>query len=384
MAASANNERDEVRELIERSLRQQGFRIKGNRVVLPSLIDKESARDLHQLSVAHRVEAARPRLARYESRLIERIASGNDLDPRQISPRLIEVDPDSEDELLFRYASLHWSIPTSSGYGRRLRFLVEDEQNGKLIGLFGLCDPVFSVAARDAWIGWDFQSRQRRLRHVMEAFILGAVPPYSMLLAGKLVAMLCSSDEVRNAFRRKYGQGKSLISENEADGRLALIATTSALGRSSIYSRVRFDNRLLMHSVGYTSGWGEFHFSNGAYSRLREFAERHCDKTAKNKSWGAGFRNRREVVRRVLAKIGLSDQYMNHGIRRELFVVPLAKNSREFLRGEHVRLLWYHQTVASLASYFRERWLLPRASRNTDYRLFRNQEYRLWPNGSER
>jgi hypothetical protein len=28
-----------------------------------------------------------------------------------------------------------------------LRFLVEDAHNGKRIGLFGLCDPVFSVAA---------------------------------------------------------------------------------------------------------------------------------------------------------------------------------------------------------------------------------------------
>jgi hypothetical protein len=71
----------------------------------------------------------------------------------KVAPRLVEVLRDSDDELLFRYASLHWSIPTSSGYGRRLRFLVEDAHNGKLIGLFGLCDPVFSVAARDAWWG---------------------------------------------------------------------------------------------------------------------------------------------------------------------------------------------------------------------------------------
>ena len=120
-----------------------------------------------------------------------------------------------------------------------MRFLVEDAHNGKLIGLFGLCDPVFSVAARDAWIGWDLNARKARLRNVLEAFILGAVPPYSMLLGGKLVAMLCASDEVRRAFQRKYGEGTSLITGAPADGRLALIATTSALGRSSIYNRLR-------------------------------------------------------------------------------------------------------------------------------------------------
>ena len=40
-----------------------------------------------------------------------------------------------------------------------------------------------------------------RLRNVMDAFVLGAVPPYRELLCGKLVAMLAASDEVRDAFR---------------------------------------------------------------------------------------------------------------------------------------------------------------------------------------
>ena len=256
--------------------------------------------------------------------------------------------------------------------------MIEDASNGKLIGLFGLCDPVFSVAARDVWIGWDFKSRKTRLRNVMEAFILGSVPPYSMLLGGKLVAMLCGSDEVRRAFRRKYGKRESLINNAAADARLAMIATTSALGRSSIYNRLRYRDRLLMTSVGYTNGWGEFQFSNGAYSQLRDYAEKYCDKTAKHEAWGTGFRNRREVVRRVLANIGLSGKLMNHGIRRELFLMPLAKNSREFLRGAQQRLLWFRQPADDLAAYFRDRWLIPRAERNREFAEYSNEAFRLW------
>jgi hypothetical protein len=330
------------------------------------------------LSVRHRIEEAQPHLGRYENRLLQRIASGREIDSAKVAPRLVEVLPDSEDELLFRYASLHGSIPTSSGYGRRLRFLVVDEHNGKLIGLFGLCDPVFSVAARDAWIGWDIEGRKERLRNVMEAFILGSVPPYSMILGGKLIAMLCGSDEVRRAFQRNYGQGESLINNSVADGRLGLIATTSALGRSSIYNRLRYGDRLLMLPVGYTSGWGEFQFSNGAYSQLRGYAEKYCDKTAKHESWGTGFRNRREVIRRVLAHVGLSGNLMNHGIRRELFVMPLAKNAREFLRGEHQRLLWFHQRASDLAAFFRDRWLIPRAERTQEFMGYSNESFRLW------
>jgi hypothetical protein len=378
MAKPSKKEQAELKELIESSLRRQGFRFHNERIVGPRTLNKKTLRRLHRLSVQHRIEEAEPRLFRHEDKLIRRIASGHEIEPDRVSPRLVEVLPDSEDELLFRYGSLHWSIPTSSGYGRRLRFLVEDEQNDKLIGLFGLCDPVFSVAARDAWVGWDFQCRKQRLRHVMEAFILGAVPPYSTLLAGKLIAMLCGSDKVRETFQRKYGRGESTISHDKADGRLAMIATTSALGRSSIYNRLRFRDRLLMIPIGFTSGWGEFHFSNGAYSKLRDFAENYCKKTAKHASWGTGFRNRREVVRRVLAQLGLSDQLMNHGICRELFVMPLAKNTREFLGGEHQRLHWFHQPADELMQYFRERWLLPRAKRDSTFRRFESDSFRLW------
>src|SRR5262245_18143944 len=238
MEKPSRKERARLRQVIEDSLRRQGFRVQEDEIILSKKVKKQKLRRLHRLSVQHRIEEAQPRLGRFEDRLLARIASGYEIEPSKVSPRLVEVLPDSEDELLFRYASLHWSIPTSSGYGRRLRFLVVDAHNAKLIGLFGLCDPVFSVAARDAWVGWDMKARKARLRNVMEAFILGAVPPYSMLLGGKLVAMLCASDEVRRAFHRKYGEGQSLIASSSADGRLAMIATTSALGRSSIYNRL--------------------------------------------------------------------------------------------------------------------------------------------------
>jgi hypothetical protein len=288
------------------------------------------------------------------------------------------VLPDSQDELLFRYVSLHWSIPVSSGYGRRLRFLVIDEQNEKLVGLIGLGDPVFSLSAREEWIGWDREARRERLNHVVEAFVLGAVPPYSSLLCGKLVAMLAASDEVRLAFKKKYENQQSLISGRKLDGRLALITTTSALGRSSVYNRLRYRDRLLYRSVGFTRGCGEFHFSDGLYGAISKYAERYCEPTAKLENWGTGFRNRREVVRKCLAKVGLSTAWLYHGIQREIFVVPLARNAREFLRGEQSRLKWYDDCARDLFSWFRERWLLPRAARDERYREFVPSSYRLW------
>lgn len=321
---------------------------------------------------------AKEGLFRKEKALLQHFANGTEVIPSKISPLLVEVRPDSQEELLFRYSGLHWSIPVSSGYGRRLRFLVLDEQNGKLIGLIGLGDPVYSLGPRDEWIGWSLAERKKRLRNVMDAFVLGAVPPYSFLLFGKLVAMLAASHTVRHAFKRKYGGIRSVIKGKAHDGRLSLITTTSALGRSSVYNRLRLRGRLLYQSVGFTKGSGEFHFSNGLYGMLTEFAEANCEPTAKQEKWGTGFRNRREVIRKCLVALGLSSQWSYHGIGREVFVVPLARNTREFLRGHHSRLLWHHQSEAQLFDYFRERWMEPRAAWDKRFQSWRREQWAVW------
>src|SRR5712691_11716419 len=186
------------------SLKEQGFSVGSDGLIRPGGWDKQAIRQLHAQALHARIERAREGLERHEARLVGYIADGRDLDPNTIAPVLREVQPNSEDELLFRYARLHWSVPISAGYGRRLRFLVFDRQNGKLMGLFGLGDPVFAIGPRDRWIGWDREMRLERLRFIMEAFVVGAVPPYSQLLCGKLVAMLLASREVARAFKRKY------------------------------------------------------------------------------------------------------------------------------------------------------------------------------------
>jgi hypothetical protein len=318
-------------------------------------------------------------LRRREDHLLLRIANGSEVDVAAIRPRLIRVRADSDDELLFRYLRLHWSIPVSAGYGRRLRFLVVDDHNDKVIGLIGLGDPVYGLGPRDAWIGWNGEQKKNRLKCVMDAFVLGAVPPYSDLLCGKLVAMLVASDQVRGAFNRKYGGRSSRIAQERLDGRLALVTTTSALGRSSVYNRIKFNGESLFISLGFTKGSGEFHFSNGVYSDLWKYATRWCASTGKHEKWGDGFRNRREMIRCCLAKIGLSRELVYHGVQREIFVVPTAVNSRAFLCGRDDRLRWRTASVDELFEGFRNRWLLPRADRDQRYRSFERESYRLWP-----
>lgn len=366
-----------MRAAVVESLVQQGFSVRGGRIETPNVTSKEALRELHREAVEHQRSKSRAGLYRHEGRLVQLIADGCELRPANVRPRLVAVAPDSEEELVFRWTRLHWSIPTSAGYGRRLRFLVMDEAHGRLMGVIGLADPVFSLGGRDRWVGWDRAARSERLHQVMDAFVLGAVPPYNQLLAGKLVALLATSVEVQDAYRERYCGSASLISGRRRLEPLAMVTTASALGRSSVYNRLRLADRPVAVSVGYTVGSGDFQFANGLYDGLSAYARAHCAATAKHSRWGTGFRNRREVVKKALQHLGLGEALLYHGVQREVFVFPIGENTAPALaRGEKLRP--YRDTVADISNFWKERWMAPRAVRDPRYKSFRRESWRLW------
>jgi hypothetical protein len=173
------------------------------------VLTKQKIRDLHAAQRLEVLEQNRSFIEVHGSELADHFASGRQIDPTLIDPELVEVKPASLESRLFRFACLLWSVPVSQGFGRRIRFLVRDRHNGCLIGLFALGDPVFNLSARDNWVGWTHEDRSDRLAHVMDAYVVGAVPPYSQLIGGKLVAALMASTKVKQVYERKYlGDGE--------------------------------------------------------------------------------------------------------------------------------------------------------------------------------
>ena len=369
-----------LRNQVIKLLVSQGFEVKDNKILLPENYDKRHLRRLHKIAVQHKRQRAKKYLERYEKNFLNWIADGNEICIKNIHPQLIEVSSYTFEEKLFRYITLHWSIPVSSGYGRRLRFLILDRFNGKVIGVLGLGDPVFGLKARDEWIGWDVPTRKSRLKYVMDAFVLGAIPPYSYLLFGKFVALIVASREVRECFIKKYAGRPSFIKNEIHSGHLALITTSSAFGRSSLYNRITYKGQKVYYRLGFTRGSGEFHFSNGIYHSLFELVQKNSKPTAKQKKWGTGYRNRREVVQKALKILGLKADMLYHGVQREVYAVPLAQNSISFLNGEAQELKYYNWSISELFDWFKERWLLKRAQWDTKYKKFKRDEYSLWMN----
>ena len=314
-------------------------------------------------------------MRRLERRALPFFASGAEVSPRELNPRIELVATPLQTDI-FRYACLLWSIPVSSGYGRRMRFLVFDESNEKLIGVLALADPVYCLAVRDNWIGWDEQAKRRRLWHVMDAYVLGAVPPYNYLLGGKLVSLLATSNEIREHFVARYEGRASGILGIVRDPHLVLLTTTAAMGRSSMLNRVKREGQTIWQSIGMTLGWGHFHLGNGHFEAMAEFMREEAPEVFATYKFGGGPSWKLRVIRACLRELDIPSTALQHGIRREAFAAPLSSNWREFLMGQCDMPDFSDHSVQDLTSFFQDRWLLARAERDVRYKDVTHEDIR--------
>lgn len=364
---------EELRQLVIAELELAGFTVDENGNLNPpdnQEVDKETLRELHdparQIELERRQEWLRKNLPRY----LPFFADGKEIEPEQIKPSLVEVNKKWQHEL-FRVARLTWSLPYSKGFGRRLRFLVMDEYNDKLIGILALQSPPLSFPARDSLFDYPKGRKVEFVNQTMDIHTLGALPPYSHLLGGKLVAMAAVSSEVREAYRRKY-QGRVTEMEGRVlPAHLVALTTTSAFGRSSLYNRLTYNDELLAQPIGYTEGYGSFHLLH-LYPLFREFLESQGIST--RGGFGTGPRRKWQTMVRALERLGFSADLLKHGVKREVFLFPLASNVKDYMEGRVGEPIYFDRPFTKLATYWRERWLLGRVERVDGWREWRRGE----------
>ena len=333
--------------------------------------DKDLIRRLHGPQRADRLSVNSDFVAHHAPRLLPYFASGRDLEPAAIQPVLERVYAGTWQADLFRLATLTWSVPVSNGFGRRLRYVIWDAHNDKLLGVLAIGDPVFNLSVRDAFIGWSADDRRERLVNVMDAYVLGALPPYNSRLGGKMVACLLRSRQVYNEFTRTYGNRTGIISGKAKNPRLLAVTTSSSMGRSSVYNRLNLGGVRYFEPVGYTRGWGHFHISDDLFLELRDYLRSTGHGYADQHRFGQGPNWRLRTTRAALKALGFREDLLRHGIQREVFVCKLASNAATILcngRGRpDISTVLSAEQVADLAL---ERWILPRARRRPDYRVW--------------
>ncbi len=305
-------------------------------------------------------------------------ASGSEIDPARIRPELELIESGKWQSALFRLAALTWAVPVSHGFGRRLRYLVWDRSNDKLIGLMAIGDPVFNLSVRDKLIGWDSHARGERLVNIMDAYVLGALPPYNMLLGGKLVAALIRSRDVYDDFAKAYGNTTGIISKKEKKARLLAVTTSSSLGRSSVYNRVKLDGKEYLKPIGYTGGWGHFHIPDELFSDLRAYLRQIGHSYADLHRFGEGPNWRLRTTRAALSALGFKSDMLRHGIQREVFICELASNALALMRkGKGRPNLTSLLSASDVAALAVKRWMVPRSETRPEYRQWQATDLKM-------
>ncbi|PKP85870.1 MAG: hypothetical protein CVT80_00045 [Alphaproteobacteria bacterium HGW-Alphaproteobacteria-2] len=360
-------------------LRQLGFtKDEAGELVLPG-VGKDMIRRMHRGQRRERLAAAQPFLARALERALPSFADGAEIDPAKIRLRLRLIKSGTPESDLFRVATLTWSVPVSAGFGRRMRYLVWDEVHDRLAGVIALGDPVYNLSVRDSLIGWNVEDRAKRLVGILDAYVLGAVPPYNFLLGGKAIACLIRSRDVYDDFRRLYGQSVGVISRQAKQAHLVAVTTTSSMGRSSVYNRLRLEGTSYFERIGFTEGWGHFHITDTLFLRMRDFLRDRDHRYADMHKFGEGPNWRLRTIRAALSALDFDENILRHGIKREVFISKLAANAYDVLRTDaHSPDIAQLLTVAEISDLARNRWMIPRADRGeVDYRSWRRDKIPL-------
>ncbi|WP_233203771.1 Druantia anti-phage system protein DruA [Novosphingobium sp. HII-3] len=215
---------------------------------------------------------------------------------------------------------------------------------------------------------------------VADVSICGAVHPYNELLAGKLVALVLASQEVRDAYARRYGGQISIIASQMAgrpiikSANLKLITTTSLYGvGSSQYNRLVLratEHEGLEHDVRWgaigkslTGGFGTLHLGQETAQALRTIAFARHDARRVNNRFGEGTSPRLRQIREGLDALGIkSDAILHHATPRIFYGCELVGNARDALLGldEEDSAA---PGVAVIAAAWRRRWLVKRVQR---------------------
>ncbi len=239
--------------------------------------------------------------------------------------------------------------------------------------------------------------RSVKKRHVgsslMDITTCGALPPYSELLGGKLVALLMCSPQIISDYRERYGKASSEIASRMKGEKVIRPADLVVLGTTSLYhtgssqyNRLRAPvakGELRYRPVGKTRGFGSVHLSRRTYRTLQELLEHHPNLLPESSAFAAGVNYKLRTIETGLKYLGLS-RLLRHESPRLVYLVPLAKNWRGYLTGMEEIPEYFYEDLGSpeaetnnLVEYWKERWFKPRAKRLESLRRLQGEGKKL-------
>ena len=221
--------------------------------------------------------------------------------------------------------------------GRNVKIFIKDRTSGKLLGLVSLASDVTSMGVRDNYIGWKKEDKfvNGKLNYTTIASTIVCTQPLGYnFLGGKLTAMMTTVPEVREFWKRKYGQT------------LIAVGTTSLYGIHSQYNGIPHF-KTLGESAGKISLKPDDEFYEPWHQWIKQNRAEWYEKAITNerirngKSMGTGKGAsgpvsgiKQKILGQIFKECGIKQSAYHHGFKRGVYLAMMYENGPEFLRSE--------------------------------------------------
>lgn len=224
------------------------------------------------------------------------------------------------------------TMKNNSNIGRNLNYIVIDRASGKYLGVICISSDFLDLTPRDKYIGWERTNKTQG--HMINYTAIGStIVPLQPLgynyVGGKLLALLCLSDEVQNQWKKQYGD------------RLIGVTTTSLYGKNKLGGLSQYDNLKHWKKMGYSSGSVSYETTKPTVNMLRSWLKK--NHTRKYFEWYVAKKPSGQPYKRdhknrsynfTYSKLDVPKELIRSEHQRGIYFSPLYNNTNEFLCGK--------------------------------------------------
>lgn len=219
------------------------------------------------------------------------------------------------------------TMKNNSNIGRNLHFIVQDKNSGKYLGVICITGDFLDLTPRDKYIGWTREQKTQG-RMINHSCIGSTIVPLQPLgfnyVGGKLLALMCLSDQIQDLWKSKYGDV------------LVSVTTTSLYGSFSQYQNLKHWKKR-----GSTAGSVSYEPSRETTYMMRDWIKVNYPRkyfewygalNEKGQPYKRDHKNRSRLF--AFSKLGIPKELISSDHSRGIYFSTLYDNSREFLREE--------------------------------------------------
>jgi hypothetical protein len=249
-----------------------------------------------------------------------------------LQPELIYTKDEELSETWNCIRTFTSTMKNNSNIGRGMNYIVVDRKTNKYLGVICISSDFLDLTPRDKYIGWEREKKTqgRMINYTAIGSTIVPLQPLGYnLVGGKLLALLCLSDEVQYQWKKQYGDV------------LVGVTTTSLYGKNKMGGLSQYDNLKHWKKMGFSSGSVSYETTKPTVNALRDWLKK--NHTRRYFEWYQAKNPRGQPHKRdhknrsynfAYSKLNIPKELIRSEHQRGIYFSPLYDNTNEFLRGE--------------------------------------------------